>query len=235
MDKACINAQNSVVFACSSMLGHLKAANQSLGTDIPVIPLGRQTHVFPSDMRQKIRELCAQLPDSIEYILFAMGWSPETWKGLTLSRTAVIPDFDDCVSILLANADDQVGDLKQKGHMYYRDSDGGQYSIRAILESAQKEYGMEPGTTVFGSWFADYVSLDIIDTGAYDCYAEGFVARAEEDAQLIRVPVDFVQGSNLVCEKLLSGQWDDQFVVLAPGEEAAAGRFRTQPNMLWEY
>ena len=235
MDHASVTPQNSVVFACSTMLGHLRAANNILGTDIPVIPMGRQTFTYPSDMRQKIWEAAGRLPSSVKYILIAMGFSPETWNGLTLARTVVIPDFDDCISMLLACTDDQRGNLKQDYHMYYRDSDGGQYSIRAILESAQKEYGMEPGTTVFGSWFADYVSLDIIDTGAYDCYRESFVTRAEDDAQLIRVPVDFVQGSNRVCEKLLSGQWDSQFVVLSPGEAASPERFHVQTNALWEY
>ena len=62
-----------------------------------------------------------------------------------------------------------------------------------------------------------YSHADMIDTGAYDCYAEDFVAEMQQCADLIRCDLDYVTGSNRVLENLVSGRWQEQFTVLEAG------------------
>ena len=70
-----------------------------------------------------------------------------------------------------------------------------------------------------GPWFLGHISsVDIIDTGAYDCYSEEFAVQAQENADLIRCILDYVPGSNRILEKLVSGKWDEQFVIFEKGE-----------------
>ena len=88
-----------------------------------------------------------------------------------------------------------------------------------MKEKLCQTYGMEFGTSIFGSWFQNYTNADIIDTGVYDCYSEEYVAEAQKNADLIRCSLGYVEGSNRILEKLVSGRWDGQFVVLGPGCE----------------
>ena len=42
-------------------------------------------------------------------------------------------------------------------------------------------------------------------------------ADGKREADFINVPLAYVEGSNVVIEKLVSGQWDDQFVIVESG------------------
>ena len=47
----------------------------------------------------------------------------------------------------------------------------------------------------------------------------------EESAELIGGSIIHVPGSNRVLEKLVSGEWDSQFLVLEPGRTVSDGDF----------
>lgn len=48
---------------------------------------------------------------------------------------------------------------------------------------------------------------------------------AQENADLIRCTLDYVPGSNLLLEKLVSGQWDSQFRIFTPGMKITEKNF----------
>ena len=66
---------------------------------------------------------------------------------------------------------------------------------------------------------------NIIDTGLNNCYDEDYVAAAQESADRINAGLDYVEGSNRILEKLVSGQWDEQFIVAEPGRTIRHGDF----------
>lgn len=212
-----LTKDNTVILACSSMLLHVDAAQKKMGTAFDVIELDRDNHVYPEKMKACIQKALGGLPFSTENVLAAMGYCGGSWDGIETVRRVVIPHMDDCITILLHTDDTPHLNLKEKGHMYLRDSDVGQYGIKSMKDSMCKQYGMEFGTSIFGSFFQNYSNADIIDTGAYDCYSEAFAAEAQENADLIRCALDYVQGSNLILEKLVSGRWDEQFKVFEKG------------------
>lgn len=69
------------------------------------------------------------------------------------------------------------------------------------------------------------VALDIIDTGLNNCYDVDYVVAAQESADRIDVSLGYVEGSNRILEKLASGQWDEQFIVVEPGRTIRRGDF----------
>ena len=41
----------------------------------------------------------------------------------------------------------------------------------------------------------------------------------QKEADFINVPLNFVEGSNQIIESLVSGDWDDKFIILEPNEK----------------
>ena len=214
-----LHPEHTVILSCSSLLLHVEAAQAKMHTRFPVVNLDRRLHAEPKRMRSSILETLDALPPSCETVLAAMGYCGGSWNHIPLSRRVVIPKVDDCITLLLHTDDTPHGNLKEAGHMYFRDCDTGAYSIEGMKEEICRTYGMEFGTSIFGSWFQNYTNADIIDTGVYDCYSEEYVTEAQKNADLIRCSLGYVEGSNRILEKLVSGQWDAQFIVLESGQE----------------
>lgn len=210
MDSTCI-------VCCDSLLIHLEAAQVKMGTNYPVYSLDRALHSQPQNMRQRLMAVLNALPESITTVLIAIGYCGGSLASICARQQLVIPNLDDCITMLLTKTDAQEGNLKQRGHMYFRDSECGGVNVQRMLDNLRREYGTERGTGIFGMWFADYTHADIIDTGVFDCYEESYVESIQKQADLIRCELDYVEGSNRILEKLVSGQWDEQFLIVPPG------------------
>ena len=66
-------------------------------------------------------------------------------------------------------------------------------------------------------WITQESDRYIVDTGVYDCYSKEYVERAKRESAIINVPYQYVPGSNIILEKLVSGKWDDQFLIIEKG------------------
>ncbi len=210
--------ENTTIFCCTSMLRHLEAAQQAMHTDFPVLNIDRKLHDEPVQLHDCIQRELDRLPEQYEYVLAAMAFCGGGWNHVRAKQRIVIPNMDDCVTMLLQTDDAPHRNLKQEHCFYFRDSDEGDYTVEAMKDRICRQYGTEFGTSIFGSYFVDYQYAPIIDTGVYDCYSEEFVEKAQRYADLIRCDLDYVGGSNRVLEKLVSGHWDEQFLVTEPGE-----------------
>ncbi len=216
---------NAVILTCSSLTSHVDAAQKKMNTHFPVMEMDRKYHDNPAYMRKIIIEQLKDLPEEIDTILVAMGFCGGSWENICLNKRIVIPKVDDCITLLLYTDDQWHLSLKKPGHMYLRDSDVKEYSITAMYNKLRQKYGGRNGDIIFRSMFAHYTNVDIIDTGVYDCYSESYVAQAQEDANLIGAVLDYTEGSNLILEKLVSGQWEQQFLILKPGQTLSTKDF----------
>ena len=209
--------RDTAVLACATLRDYIAAAQQSCGTSHPVVFLDSNLHVDPDLMRTYILEAINALPKSIETVLVAMGFCGGSWKDVACQRKLVLPRVDDCVSLVMTVCDEVCIDTKVKGHMYEFGTEYEGFSIGGIHDELVEQYGPEKGQMVFDMMFVGYSHVDIVDTGVYDCREAGFLENARRDAELIDGQLDFVEGSNIMLEKLVSGRWDDQFLVVEPG------------------
>ena len=215
----------AIILGCSSLLSHIEAAQTKMQTNFPVQLLDRKYHEDPKQMRQEIEKQLKELPDEIDTVLVAMGFCGGSWQDVSAKQRVVIPRVDDCVTLLLHTDEQAHFNLKQGRHFYLRDTDRGEYSLEAMQRSLCAQHGEDQGQAIFRSWFAIYRDADIIDTGVYDSHAEDFVAEAQRNAELAGCRLNHVPGSNLLLEKLLSGRWDEQFVVVEPCQKINIGLF----------
>lgn len=208
---------NPVILSCKSLTEYVKQAQKKCATAFPIVELNREYHDEPEKMREHILQTLEQLPEEIDTVLVAMGFCGGSWQGISSDKTIVIPRISDCVALTLTTTEQFDPDPKEMGHMYLFGEKGTGFSVQAIYDNLCKTNDKVMADILFNSYFEYYHHLDIIDNGLYDCYAPEYVEKAQEQADKIHAQLDFVSGSNLLLEKLVSVKWDQQFLVVEPG------------------
>ena len=219
---------NAVIVTCSSLSIYVQAAQRSQGTAYPVLELDRLLHVEPERMKDAMLEAVAQLPDDVDTLLVAMGFCGGVWEHVRLNRRVVAPRVDDCVSLLLTRTHDYCPNRKEMGHLYLYEQHPEDFSALRLMSDYTRQdatFAALDKETLFHMWFDNYHALDIIDTGMNNCYEEAYVAAAQQNADMISATLDFVEGGNLLLEKLVSGRWDEQFIVAEPNHLLRHGDF----------
>lgn len=206
-----------VVLSCSSLKDYVEAAQETCHTDYPVIYLDKKYHIEPAVMKEKILEAEKELPEETDTVLVAMGFCGGSWDQVTFSKKTVIPRVDDCISLLLQKTDDYIPNLKETGHMYMVEKNPDDFVTKQMLDGMDTHYEGFTAEDLFHLYFDNYHFLDIVDTGFTDCYSEEYATKAQEHADLMHAALGYVEGSNLLLEKLISGRWDQQFLVAEPG------------------
>lgn len=215
---------NAIILGCSSMARAIAAAKKKEGTDYPVHLIDRKYHADPQAMRLHLKDAILAMPDSIDTILVAMGFCGGSWQDIDTNKQIVIPRVDDCITLMLHTDDSWHFNLKQSTHLYVRDPYGDDFG--SMHEKLCQKYGKEKGDATFARWFDPFTDLDIIDAGIYDCHSERFTEKASRDAQSIGCRLNFVPGSNIIMEKLVSGKWDEQFIIRKPHMPLSETDFR---------
>lgn len=216
---------STVILCCATLQEYVEAAQKKMKTDYPVIILDKRYHVEPKDMQKHILETMETIDREVDTVLVAMGFCGGSWADLSFDRRVVIPRVDDCVTILLHTDDTWYANKKETGHLYAISQEPSGFSPKTIYEDLLKKYERWEADLMFDMWFHNYSFLDVVDTGLYDCYNEKFVEQIQKEADLIHCQVDFVEGSNYLLEKLVSGRWDRQFLVAEPGHVISHGDF----------
>ena len=218
------------LLSCTSLLEFVNAAQQQERTNYPVFSVDRAMHVDPEQMRASVIRTIAALPTEYDTVLVAMGFCGGVWHDTSFDRTLVIPRVDDCISLLLQTDDDFHPNLKEDGHLYLYENDPADFSALTLMHNTNsytqdldlKNLSRE---FLFEMWFHNYRHMDIIDTGLNDCYSEEYAAAAQAQADQIKADLDYVPGSIRLLRKLVSGNWDEQFIVAPSGKTLLHGDF----------
>lgn len=207
----------TIIISCGFLRHHVDAAQQKMNTHYEVVEMDTTLHAEPKDMRAALWETMENLDDEIDRVLIAMGLCGGSVSELPLPKNIVIPRVDDCITMLMHTDDTWYPNLKESGHMYLADDIDGKLSIPKIHDNLMEKYGEKKGKRIFDVWFESYRYVDIIDTGFYDCHSSDYIEKAKASADLIHSQVQYVNGSNILLEKLVSGRWDEQFIVAKKG------------------
>lgn len=217
---------STVILSCSSLRDYVEAAQKVNHTDYPVIYLDKKYHMEPRIMRQVILEEEQRMSPDIDTVLVAMGFCGGSWDQVIFSRRTVIPRVDDCISLLLQKTDEYVPNLKENGHLYMADINPDDFIMDKLFRDMPcDEYEGISKEELFHMFFDNYHYLDVVDTGFNDCYSEEYAEKAQRNADQMNVILDYVEGSNHLLEKLISGNWDEQFLVAEAGHLIRHGDF----------
>lgn len=209
----------TVILGCSSLKEYIDEAQRKVKTNYPVFYLNRLYHRDPSEMREHIIEKLSSLDKDVDTILVAMGHCGGSWVGVKAPCRLVIPKIDECVSLLLQNTDEVKSDLKEPGHLYVREKDPMKENFHAIFDKLTENLDEETKKRYHEDWKKYYHEIDIIDTKINDCRRVDYIRTVKEDADWLGAKLGFVEGGTYLLEKLFSGKWDEQFIILERGEQ----------------
>lgn len=204
---------NGIILACGSLMEYVRAAQNKMGTHYPEVYLDRALHADPQLMRKSILEKLESIPEEYDTVLVAMGFCGGSWKDIKTSRKIVRPAVDDCVSLLLHTENRAGYNLKESGHLYMKDPDPHDFDMERTFETYTKAMDAETKNKIKTAWKAQYAVIDVVNTGLHRCDTPAYRECAGKNARWIDGRVEYLEGSNILIEKLISGDWDETFII----------------------
>lgn len=216
------------VYHCAAVSTHL--------LDIELVKLG--LHIHPNDLRKQLQDIInVSAKQPYDAILLGYGLCGQATKGLIAPDIPmVIPKAHDCITLYLGSRDQY---LKQHnkcpGTIWYTKD----YIERSrntketvflgmdinaappsLYERYIEKYGREKADYlmgIFSDWQKHYERLVFIDQGMMDTKAEEAKAKTEAKARGWRF--EKLTGSLELIRRLIFGEWDDDFLIVKPGEQ----------------
>jgi hypothetical protein len=83
-------------------------------------------------------------------------------------------------------------------------------------ERSVQRYGKERAEKIYQLMMGNYRRLALINTGQYEL--EKYRDYTRRTAERFGLRFEEIEGSDALLRKMLLGPWDDEFVVIEPGE-----------------
>ncbi|MBU2601324.1 MAG: DUF1638 domain-containing protein [Actinobacteria bacterium] len=151
-------------------------------------------------------------------ILLGFGYCGGGLKQLVShERRLVFPRVDDCISLFLDGGYDR-GRATRDPHSYYLTK--GWFCHQGAMTDGYdawvERYGLERAAQIRRLMFANYERISLIDTGAYSI--DEWLPHSETRATELELSHEIVPGSVRLLERLFAGDWDEDVIVLEPGQ-----------------
>lgn len=217
---------------------YLCAAHSPHIVDVELFQRGLHNH--PADLRHRLQaQVDASAGQGYTATVIAYGLCGQATAGLTARDTPlVIPRAHDCITLFLGSRQRYQDQFENYPGTYwyaqdYIERDDGSGSALAMgsgtdtdLQAVYGEYVEKYGKDnadylmeVMGAWQSHYRRAVFIDMAVGDGSAVAEKARAE--AARRGWAFERLAGDLVLIRRLLSGDWQDDFLILQPGQSAA--------------
>ncbi|NSW84143.1 MAG: DUF1638 domain-containing protein [Syntrophothermus sp.] len=220
--------QKSVLLVCESLVPEIEALRPN-NVDVRVMEFG--LHRFPKKLNKELRNVLGVLENDLQYNLILLGYGLCSGGpiGLKPKRTKLImPRTHDCIALLLGSMESYHREVtKDPGTYYLTKSWIEHHEDPLSMFRGQHEWtkNLDDQTT---RWVAreimkNYTRIALINTGAYRLQDYENYARITAETYGLRFEI--IPGSLNLLKKLLYGPWDNEFLVLEPGQEITKEMF----------
>lgn len=176
-------------------------------------------HLNPQNLRTILQEKINQASSNVDVLLLGYGLCSMAVVGLK-STTAmlVVPRTDDCIAIFLGSCAAYKAQARKEPGTYYLtkgwiESGGSPFEEYYRLA---KQYGESKAKRIVSLMLKNYTRLGFINTGHDE--AERYRQYARNMAEQFSLRFEEIIGSPALLNKIVSGTWDDEFVVVQPGQ-----------------
>lgn len=209
----------TAILACQTIQQELTLALKETGKKYPVIYVESGLHNTPELLHTRIQEKINRI-DNVENILLVFGYCGNSILGIKSAKARIVlPKVDDCIPLLLGSCEIRNNLSKEMGTYFltkgWLDNES---NLLCEYERCIERYGPERALRIMKVMLGHYKRFILIDTGAYPL--ENVLPETRRFAETLHLCHEVVKGSLRLFKKLLLGQWDEEFLVLEPGQEA---------------
>jgi hypothetical protein len=209
------NARRRVI-ACATVIEEIQPF---LPDDVSFEVLDFGLHLRPEGLRKVLQERIDEVSSSADVLLLGYGLCSMAVVGLQARGThLVIPRVDDCIAIFLGSCAAYKKQARQEPGTYYLTKgwiEAGDTPFEEHKLLVEK-YGEEKAKRMTGLMLKNYKRLAFINTGQYEI--ERYHAYARKIAEQFNLRFEEIEGSPSLVKKMVFGPWDDEFVVVGPGQ-----------------
>lgn len=210
------------VLACATVMEEMLPL---LPDDMPRQVLDFGLHVNPTSLKAALQEAIDAAAGEADTIILGYGFCSMAVVGLRANGCAlVVPHVDDCISIFLGSRDAYASQVKGEPGTYYLTKGWIEVGDTPFSEYDRlvEKYGAARADRLIRLSIKHYTRLALIDTGRSAASGIDDMAPYREYTRRLAERWDLrfeeIQGSNVLVRKMLFGPWDDDFVVVPPGE-----------------
>jgi hypothetical protein len=181
-------------------------------------------HEQPKKLNEMLQGQINQVKNT-DVILLGYGLCCKGTIGLSSRSKLVIPRVHDCISIFMGSQRRYKGEFYREPGTYYLTKgwiEHGGDPYREFLK-LQELYDEDKAFWLAKKMIENYSRLVFINTGDYQL--DRYRAYAQMVAKKFSLRFEEIKGSDSLIKKMLSGIWDDEFIVLNPGERVEYGMF----------
>jgi hypothetical protein len=214
--KITIDPARCKVLACATVIEEM----------LPLIPpqMRYQTldfglHVNPDKLKSALQEAIESAPEDIDTFILGYGLCSKAVVGLKTSKhILVIPKVDDCIAIFLGSQAIYRHQQRKEPGTYYLTKGWIKAASTPFDEydSMIKQYGLEKASCIFRQILKNYTRLAFINTGPFE--ADKHRAQVRQTAEKFNLRFEEIEGSPSLINKMLFGPWDDEFIIVNPGQ-----------------
>ncbi len=171
-------------------------------------------------MPAKIQEKVDELDGSADYIVLGYGLCSNGVVGVRAGKTPlVVPRTHDCIALLLGSREAYEREFSSHPGTYYLTPgwiEYGKNPYSEYLDEWLKEYDEETARWLAEEFLKNYTRISYINNGVSD--KDKYYAFAREMADFYGFLYSEIDGTLDYLKRLTSGGWDDDFLIIPPGE-----------------
>jgi hypothetical protein len=213
----------TLVMACATvieeMTPHLPPAIRSQVFDFGL-------HVNPERLRRTLQEAIDAVDETIDTIILGYGLCSQALIGIRANRcTLVAPRVDDCIAIFLGSRTAYQTQSQAEPGTYYLTKGWIEVGDTPFAEYERlvQRYGQEKAERILQLMLNNYRRLALINTGQYEL--ERYREYARRTAERFGLRYEEIEGSDILVHKMIYGPWEEDFVVVPPGQEFRYDQF----------
>jgi hypothetical protein len=204
------------VIACATVIEEMLPF---LPSDVPHEVLDFGLHINPAELKKVLQEKIDEASQNADVLLLGYGLCSMAVVGLkATTATLVIPRTDDCIGIFLGSCNAYKEQAKKEPGTYYLTKGWIEVGDTPFEEHKLlvEKYGEAKAERMTRLLLKNYKRLAFIDTGVYEI--ERYREYARKTAEKFELRFEEIDGSPALVKKMIFGPWDDEFVVVFPGE-----------------